>query len=252
MCKCFREFINKERTKSERNWLILKSNLILLGCVVLFVFLFWFSGSWFFAGSVETFGPLHNYIFIWVPVGIATMAAWNALVSSIIASNSFDAAKESLNLTRESLELTRATTRPFLNVDQFGVNWSRNDGQPTSVEEFIFGLCNMGSFPADQVSVLMKVSKNNMDNQQHLLLDSEEIPTICFPSDEIHNRHFRKVDEKEKLEVELEGELKVRIEIEYKNKLTQQTHKTNRSYLVLYNPTARCDPTKLPKEDYWD
>lgn len=161
-------------------------------------------------------------------------------------------ASKSLRRSSEALALTRATQRPFLNIYQFDVNWSRNDGQLTSVNNFIFGLCNTGAFPADQVSVLMKVSKNKMDNKHHVFAVSEGIPQICFPSEEIVNLDFRKVDEKEKLEVELKGELKVRIEISYKNKLTQETHKTNRSYLVLYNPTARGYPTKLPKEDYWD
>ena len=221
------------------------ANILAVVVVVVIATIMWFSGEWFFAGSEETFGTLHGYIFIWIPVIIATIAALNSIFASMSAHNSFI-------ITEKSLELTRATQRPFLNVDQFGVNWSRNDGQPTSVKGFIFGLCNTGSFPADQVSVLMKVSKNNLDNQQHLFLDSEEIPTICFPSDEIHNRHFKKLDEKEKLEVVLKGELIVRIEIEYKNKLTQETHKTKRSYLVQYDPTARTDPAPLSKEDDWN
>ena len=95
----------------------------------------------------------------------------------------------------------------------------------------------------------MKVNKEKMDNQQHLFAVSEGIPPICFPSEEIPNLHFREVDEKEKLEVELKGKLKVRIEIEYKNKLTQETYKTNRSYLVQYDPTARGAPSPIPKED---
>ena len=84
----------------------------------------------------------------------------------------------------------------------------------------------------------MKVNKEKMDNQQHLFTVSGGIPPICFPSEEIINLHFREVDEKEKLEVELKGKLKVRIEIEYKNKLTQETCKTNRSYLVQYAPVS--------------
>ena len=157
-----------------------------------------------------------------------------------------------LKLTRDSLKITRATQRPFLNIYQFDVNWSRNDGQPTLVNNFIFGFCNTGAFPADKVSVLMKINKEKMDNQQHLFAVSEGIPPICFPNEETTNLHFREVDEKKKLEVELKGKLEVRIEIEYKNKLTHETYKTNRSYLVQYDPTARCTPTLLPKEDYWD
>lgn len=91
-----------------------------------------------------------------------------------------------------------------------------------------------------------------MDNQQHLFTVSKGIPPICFPSEDVSNLTFTEVAEKEKLEVELRGKLKVRIEIEYKNKLTQETYKTNRSYLVQYDPNSEGALTPLPKEDYWD
>ncbi len=218
---------------------IIKTTFVMAGIEGIVFYVWWLS-----AGS-GTFLTPTNYIFVCLGIFIASSASLYSLFSSINAMHS-------LNATRESLDLTRKTQRPFLKVDQFDVRWSRNDGQSTSVENFIFGLCNTGSFPANQVSVLMKVSKNNIDNQQHLFSDNEGIPTICFPSDEIHNRRFRRVDEKEKLEVELKGELRVRIEIEYRNKLTQETHKTKQSYLIQYNPNARHDPTPLPGEDYWD
>ena len=185
-------------------------------------------------------------------IGLMWVAVIIAAIAAIAALESLGATRKSLKTTRESLELTRATTRPFLNIYQFDVIWSRNDGQPTTVKHFIFGFCNQGAFPADQVSVLMKVSKKEMDDKQYLFAAGEVIPPLCFPTEEITNLYFRKVDEKEKLEVELKGELKARIEIEYKNKLTQKTYNTNRSYLIQYDPTARHAPTPLLKEDYWD
>ncbi len=193
---------------------------------------------WILGGGRETFGPLNSYFFISLSIIIATAAAASSAISSVIAS--------------ESLKLTRATQRPFLNIYQFHINWSRNDGRSTLVNNFIFGFCNTGAFPADKVSVLIKVNKEKMDNQQHLFAVSEGIPPICFPNGETTNLDFREVDEKKKLEVELKDKLKVRIEIEYNNKLTHETYKTNRSYLVQYDPTAPCAPTILPEEDYWD
>jgi len=216
----------------KRNWIVLLVTVVAL--VIICIFLGW---VW------DTYGP--NISLMWLAIIIAAIATISALLSLKLT-------RASLETTRGSLELTRATTRPFLNIYPLVVNWSRNDGRPTLVKNFIFGFCNTGPFPADKVSVLMKVNKEKMDNQQHLFAVSEGIPPICFPSEEITNLHFREVDEKEKLEVELKGKLKVRIEIEYENKLTQETCKTNRSYLVQYDPTAQGAPTPLPKEDYWD
>ena len=205
----------------------------------------WFRRNWLWITIIGV-AVISFLIYLGWKHGIAISFA----VLSIVVATFF--ASRSLKLTQDSLVLTRAIQRPFLNIYQFDVNWSRNDGQPTLVNNFIFGFCNTGVFPADKVSILMKVNKEKMDNQQHLFAVSEGIPPICFPSEEITNLHFREVDEKEKLEVELKVKLKVRIEIEYKNKLTQETYKTNRSYLVQYDPTARGAPTPLPKEDYWD
>jgi len=86
----------------KRHWAIIISNFAILLGVGGIACLIWFSGDWFFAGSRETFGPLNSYIFIWVSIAIAAIAALNAGTASIIASR--------------SLRLTRATTRPFLNV----------------------------------------------------------------------------------------------------------------------------------------
>ena len=55
-----------------------------------------------------------------------------------------------------------------------------------------------------------------------------------------------------KLIVELKGKLKVQIDIEYKNKLTGEVYKTNRSYQVQYNPIASSTPIPIPIECDWD
>ena len=220
-----------------KNWLIV--NIIVVVTEVILAFLIWFSGDWFFAGSRETFGPLNSYIFIWFSIAIATIAALNSARASVVAS--------------KSLELSRATTRPFLNVvGGISVIWSRNDGSPTPVNYFVIHIGNTGIFPADHVSVVLNVSKTNSDNQKHLFVVEREIPSICFPGEEIINLIFREAEEKEKLTVALKGKLKVQIEISYQNKLTQRIHKTNRSYLVQYFPAATSGPISIKEEDYWD
>ena len=217
-----------------RNWLwiIVVVGEIILACLI------WLSGDWFFGGSRQTFGPLNSYIFIWFSIVIATIAALDSVRASDVAS--------------KSLELTRATQRPFLNVLGITVIWSRNDGSPTPVNYFVIHISNTGIFPANQVSVVLNVSKTDSDNQKHLFVVEREIPSICFPNEEIVNLIFREAEEKEKLTVALQGKLKVQIEISYQNKLTQKIHKTIRSYLVQYFPTAQSEPIPLREEDYWD
>lgn len=89
----------------------------------------------------------------WDTYGQNDALTWVSLILAFIVAI---VALWSLKLTRDSLGLTRATTRPFLNTCQFAINWLRHDGQPTLVNNFIFGFCNTGAFPADKVSVLME------------------------------------------------------------------------------------------------
>ena len=220
-----------------RNWLI--TNIIIVLGEIIIACLIWLSGDWFLAGSRETFGPLNSYIFIWLSIVIATVAAFNTVRASLIAS--------------KSLELSRATTRPFLNVvGGISVIWSRNDGSPTPVNYFVIHVGNTGIFPADHVSVVLNVSKTNSDNQKHLFVVEGEIPSICFPGEGINNLIFRETKEKEQLTLANQDKLKVIIEISYQNKLTHQFHKTIRSYLAQYVPTAQRAPTPLRRDDFWD
>lgn len=157
------------------------------------------------------------------------------------------------DVASKSLQLSRATTRPFLNIlGGVTVIWSRNDGSPTPVNYFVIHIGNTGIFPADHVSVVLNVSKTNSDNQKHLFVVEGEIPSICFPGEEINNLIFREAKEKEQLTVDKQDKLKVIIEISYQNKLTHQFHKTIRSYLVQYLPTAQSAPTPLRRDDDWD
>lgn len=83
----------------KNNWrlllVVLSVNIIVLLIEGLLARYLWVSWN----GRV-TFGPLNGYIFLWVSIGIGSIAIVNSTIASLIASN--------------SLKLTRATTRPFL------------------------------------------------------------------------------------------------------------------------------------------
>ncbi len=209
---------------------ILRTNGIVIGLVVIFAVLIWKSGDWFLPGSVITFGPLHNYVFIWISILIASVAALNSILASLIA---------------------RDSQRPFLNVSRIHINWSKLEGSPTTIINFLIGVDNTGNFPADEVSILFNVRKGEGDSEQHQFLMREESP-IYFPNENKPNLHFSEPDDKEKLVVEQGGRLQVQIKISYKNKLTHSSHKTFRSYRVQYTPTVQESPLPLPEGDYWD
>lgn len=192
-----------------------------------------------------------SWVFLGLAFAFSVYLGWREGVAIAFAFMSMVVAAYSIGIAIRALHITRATTRPFLNICQFNVIWFKKDDQSASVKYFIVGLGNTGVFPADEVSVILKVNKPNNNDQQYSFIVDEGIPTICFPSDEIINLKFTKAEEKEEVEVAIEGELKARIEIEYRNKLTREIHKTNRSYLVKYKPETNPAPRLLPKEDFW-
>lgn len=65
---------------------IIWTNIIFISAEMILASLAWFSGEWFFAGSVQTFGSLHSYSFIWLAIIIATIAALNSIFTTTIAS----------------------------------------------------------------------------------------------------------------------------------------------------------------------
>jgi len=217
--------MRKTLDKIKSKWKVLLITIVAVVAICSFIDWIW-----------DTYGQ--DYALMWVSLFIAVIVAIVALWA--------------LKITGNSLELTRATQRPFLNVLGITVVWSRNDGSPTPVNYFVIHISNTGIFPANQVSVVLNVSKTDSDNQKHLFVVEREIPSICFPGEEIVNLTFREAEEKGKLTVALQGKLKVQIEISYQNKLTQKIHKTIRPYLVQYFPTAQSEPIPLPEEDYWD
>jgi len=90
---------------------IILTNVIIFVFIVIVAVIIWLSGDWLYAGSRETFGPLNSYIFVWISILIASIAATNTVIASIMT-------RDSLRITEDSLELTRAIQRPFLNIDR--------------------------------------------------------------------------------------------------------------------------------------
>ncbi len=181
----------------------------------------------------------------------AVFLGWREGIAIAFAYMSMVVAAYSIGISNRALKLTRATTRPFLNISHVDIIWAKEDEHSASVRYFMVGLCNTGVFPADQISVQMKVNKQGMDDQKHLFTVDETLPTICFPSGEISNLRFIETNEQEKIICIIDENLKARIEIDYINKLTQETHKTNCSYLAIYKPDTNPTPIPLPKEDFW-
>lgn len=233
MCKWIKTSFSKIFNEVKNHPVIIVANFLIF---VVGGILSW--QIWGHGGGRATFGPLNIYFFLCFSLIIATAAAVNLAIAATVASR--------------SLRITKSTQRPFLNVCGISVIWSRNDGSPTPVNYFVIHISNTGIFPADQVSIVLNVSKPDSDNQKHLFVVEREIPSICFPGEEIINLIFREAEEKEKLTVALKGKLKVQIEVSYQNKLTQEIHKTIRSYLTQYFPTAQREPTPLRQEDFWD
>ncbi len=217
------------------NWrlllVVLSVNLIALAIECLIAWRLWVE-----LNGRETFGPLNRYFFLWISIGIGSIAIINSITASLLASN--------------SLELTRSTTRPFLNVSGIKVRWNTDD-KGVRINYFILQTGNKGTIPADKVSVLFNVNKTNDKNNLHTLISDSEIPSIWFPGEGMSSLKFREA-ETDKFMLDVGDDLKLKIEISYQNKLTQKTHKTSRSYLVKCTPTAHEEPNPIPEEDDWD
>ncbi len=111
------------------------SNLLCLFIESVLATLIWFSGEWFFGGSVETFGPLHSYGFIWLSIVIASIAALNSIFSTTISSD---------------------THRPFLSKE--GIV----DVIPgTNSVTLRFTVTNTGSLPADVANTQIRFFAEN-------------------------------------------------------------------------------------------
>jgi len=142
-----------------RNWLIV--NIIVVVGEISLACLIWFSGEWFLAGSRETFGPLNSYIFIWLSIVIATIAALNTVMASLIAS--------------KSLELSRATTRPSLTLQEADII------APETLVRLV--VKNTGTLPAENGKFKVNIIPIQEPDRPEIILEGE-IP-LLFPNDEM-------------------------------------------------------------------
>ncbi len=188
-------------------------------------------GSWGWQNYIR---PLNSYFFLSFSLIIATAAAINSAIAATIASR--------------SLRTTRATQRPFLNVEDSVTCYL----YPKSIGRIIASINNKGNFPADEVSAsceVRRIKRNAVDNYS-LPFQNEKAyyPSHCFPGDGI--QYFF---EKEGIEMEREDKLEVYITIKYRNKLTEEKHKTIRAYSMIFTPRdANEILPPYPQEDYWD
>ncbi len=181
---------------------------------------------------------------IWDTYGQEHALTYAAMIIATIAAM---AALGSLKITRDSLKLTRATARPFLDVAE-SVSCHT---YTTSIGRIIANIYNKGIFPADEVSVNCKVRRIKANTEESLSLpaeDGKKYPSIYFPGDNIECRF-----EKAGIQMDRGDELRVHITISYRNKLTEETHRTVRAYSMTFSPVDRDELLSLyPKEDYWD
>jgi hypothetical protein len=204
----------------------------------------WFSRNWHWITIIGV-TVISFLVYLGWKLGIATSFA----VLSIFVSAFF--AVRSLKLTQESLVLTRATTRPFLNIQLNLVKGMRLDRAI-----FELAIQNTGNLPADHV--IIKCTWFIIHKDGHIedcALDLEKVnPPIVFPSGEIKTTYLVKGTENvDKLTVQ--GS-RVKVTAEYKNKLTEQSHTTRRTYRVAFASAAPsfnvAEAIVTPEEDYWD
>jgi hypothetical protein len=173
--------------------------------------------------------------------GVLAYLSFSGVVAALLA----------VYVATRSLQLTRETQRPFLNVGDISVVWSDKDDQTGNVNYIITHINNTGVFPADKVNIEFKIWPDGVDGQKKILKVREEIPSILFPGEELNNLMFEE-GTSEKLIIKRKGKIQLQIQIQYCNKLLDKKHKTIRSYIVQYAPTAYEPPIPNPKEDYWD
>lgn len=211
----------------KNHWLITSLNSLI---IVIFAIL-----SWNALGT--------DYFLTTISVGIAALAALNAAIASVIASNSSA-------LAQKSLAMTRATQRPFLNIQ---VNLVKG----MSLDRAIFELAvqNTGNFPADCVIVECIWFIHKDDHIEDCSLELEKVnPAIVFPSGETRTTYLVKGSENvDKLTV---PGSRVKVTANYHNKLTEQRHTTRRTFRIAFaSATSSINTAQaivIPEEDYWD
>jgi hypothetical protein len=188
---------------------VIWTNILICVIEVGLAVIIWLSGEWFFAGSVETFGPLNNYGFIWLSIVIATIAAINAIFASIMASE---------------------TQRPFVAMPDDDISIKREKDNifiPYSIKNF-------GNLPAQDVELEMQffvtgenISKDNVSKTYPKLQLLSKLP-IIFPNNSYQAEYIIKNELNSELLTNIaEGNVSFRLRIKYnglgKKHITIQT-----------------------------
>lgn len=222
---------------------IILTNLIVLVCEVVLAVLIWFV----FNGS-QAFGSVNSYAFIWLSIVIASVAALSSMFGSVSEHDSLTVTTQSLERTTEALELTRATTRPFLNVST-----PKSIVAQSSMELVI---CNTGNIPADRVEILCTLctmEKEEVVKEYELTPWTKQAPSIYFPGDEVGPHYSWSPKDYDFVDDETRRKTTIRVTIDYRNKLTQKTHTTNRMFMAgVSNQAYIYQLVPIPPKDYWD
>lgn len=211
---------------------IILINILALFMVVIVAILIWFSGEWFFGGSVQTFGPLHSYGFIWLAILIAILAATNTIIASATA--------------KDALELTRNTMRPFLTVSGYKI--ISLSGK--AAMEIIIYIKNSGPLPADSVSVdtVLITVKDKYGTEQELQKDRLVEKAIYFPS---IDETLHVVPSAKNSQLILDEKTKIRIIINYRHRLAKESCQTVSSYKIFRSVEGNYLFKPLPEESQW-
>jgi len=182
---------------------------------------------WTLGGGRETFGPLSSYFFICLSIVIATIAALNAAIASVVAS--------------KSLELTRATTRPFLTI-----TGGKYEGV---MQRMQLRIENTGLLPADDMSLEIEtIEPKNIVSSLVKLID---ISTSIFPNE--YKTEIIAVNAKLSAEINSGAELKVLVKITYY--FEGEPHHTNRMLHLPPSKSGRQAEEQLDflsEGNYWD
>ncbi len=242
-----------------------KNNILTTLIIVVLVLnvvaiLFWFSGDWFFAGSVETFGPLSSYILIWLSIVVASIAACGTTLAFSTSYDSFNITKESLDVTKKALELTRAMTRPFLSYQTGDALMIKTDNEIIAK----YSITNSGSLPASEVDydiTFFDIDENITEDNQSI---KYPIPNECyqvsgqyscttiFPNCSTHLT--AQLDLKDKVYMGLNpnidnGKVKLRLRIFYK--FESNNYKTiHTEYIHKVDADGKRERTSIPPQTF--
>lgn len=177
---------------------------------------------WYFSGAKTAFQTTSNYTFLCASVVIASVAAVNSILASVIA-------HDSLKLTQDSLELTRATQRPFLTPTNLIITFAQTKSNLKAI------VSNTGTLPAKNVSIDMTLHKIESADREIQVGNVRMVVSIAFPqtnhllaltiSDEVLEQYRT---------LAREGKLRTRVTTTYHHSMTGEIFQNVFVYDVSY------------------